>query len=216
MYFRAHAWSARALVVAVAFGAAAAGNAVAGSAGTGKQATAAGARPLAQAALNRRERQQMRKIARRQARKQFRRMAAELRGQAGPPGPVGEQGSTGPRGDEGAPGPTGAALAYAQVNADATLVAGRSKNVDGVTHRLSMITMTTDPGHYCFDLADGIAVDNVVATLQHDLIPEPEKQLAAKVGALSGCPAEFQDAAVAYHSGGTGTGVNRNFFVLFN
>jgi hypothetical protein len=65
-------------------------------------------------------------------------------------------GPAGPPGDTGPQGPAGTALAYAHVNGDGTLVAGRSKAIGQVTHPAV--------GTYCFTgLPSGVA--NVVATM---------------------------------------------------
>jgi hypothetical protein len=80
------------LVAVVALVAALGGGAVAGVAVT---------------SLNKKEIKKVRQIAKREARKQFRKVPAGPVGDRGPIGPVGDRGSFGPIGDRGSTGPTG-------------------------------------------------------------------------------------------------------------
>jgi hypothetical protein len=66
-----------------------------------------------------------------------------------------ERGPRGPRGRRGPVGPAGSARAYAAVNADATLDAARSKNIDHVSD--------FGTGSYCVFLAPSIDVSTVAA-----------------------------------------------------
>jgi hypothetical protein len=80
------------LVAVVALVAALGGGAVAGVAVT---------------SLNKKEIKKVRQIAKREARKQFRKVPAGPVGDRGSTGPTGDDGSTGPTGDDGSTGPTG-------------------------------------------------------------------------------------------------------------
>jgi hypothetical protein len=116
--------------------------------------------------------------------------------------PKGDKGDRGERGEQGAPG---AALAYAEIEGSTpSIVAGRSKNVNGVVRGRAFTTMT-QPGAYCINLADTVVPKNVVATITRirgDALSGPN-QLATSLnpatditGDVLACPAGFQDAIV--------------------
>ena len=71
-----------------------------------------------------------------------------------PPGKEGPRGAEGPKGAPGAPGEPGSAAAYAHVNANGTLDAPNSKNLES--------EQTVQPGYYC--IKSSVPVHNIVVS----------------------------------------------------
>jgi Collagen triple helix repeat (20 copies) len=156
-------------------------------------------------------------------------------GPAGPEGARGEPGPPGPRGFTGAAGADGAdgsAIAFAYVNANATLEEAKSKGV------VSVAASTTFPdlGVYCFDLVS--TPRNAVASVDfadhlagsglqgietvYPLVPETA-QGGASAFIAANCPAAQQDAAAVVGQQAIDanaqlfeTAPQRAFFISFN
>jgi Collagen triple helix repeat (20 copies) len=150
------------------------------------------------------------------------------RGFRGPKGPTGPRGATGAAGIQGAPG---SALGYAQVNGNATLVAGRSKNVLGVTRPFfcNPNCLVQAVYGYCFKLnfvpksvqatpqwrGAELQAINVAATLDTANMPVDETNFP---GDTTSCPASHASAAVfVFGSNGSSyQSLDRPFYVEFN
>jgi hypothetical protein len=133
-----------------------------------------------------------------------------------------------PAGPPGRDGADGTALAYAHVNADATLDPARSKGASVTRGRRGVngADMGPQAGTYCFQLS--VTPGNAVASpdsdsfgaavrgvdLTPDTAPAPPGDLVGNTY----CPAGYQDALVTTGDAAnpTGGGTDRPFYVLFN
>jgi adenosylcobinamide amidohydrolase len=122
--------------------------------------------------------------------------------------PAGKTGAPGTPGTPGAPGAPGTALAYAHVNADGTLDAANSKNVD----RTSGIATA---GYYCIQTS--VPVHNVVVTPDSPTVARTAT--AGKSDPFTSCGAfdptkPRGDVVVTTFSGTTAT--NTAFWIAIN
>ena len=126
-------------------------------------------------------------------------------GAAGAAGPTGPAGPAGPSGQNGAPGAPGTALAYAKVNADATIDTTQSKNITAA------MVVSGGTGAYCFRNL-GFAPKTAVATLLNFQNGEITSGIAPDIGVV--CPAGSQARVQTYDD--AGAIANKGFIVWFN
>jgi hypothetical protein len=122
--------------------------------------------------------------------------------------PAGPQGERGQDGQNGAPG---SAVAYARVNADGTLDATRSKNIDSASKRMGAGGPLT--GSYCID--PSVPVNHVVAVIDWNAAGGELEAALITGGGLGGCPPGPQWGLVSTHDSAGGL-ADRAFWVLFN
>ncbi len=136
-----------------------------------------------------------------------------LQGPQGPKGDTGQQGLKGDSGQQGLKGDTGApgsAVAYADVEADGTLVPGRFKNV------VSVVKPGTSTGLYCFDLS--VPVVNAVASPHYSFSTSsgfPRVDIPA-IPFCNTAPSENRDASVVITPNTSTNGSDDPFFIAFN
>jgi hypothetical protein len=112
-------------------------------------------------------------------------------------------GKPGPPGPQGPAGPAGTAVAFAHVNADGTLDAGRSKNISGSFEQSAV------DGYYC--VTPSVPVTHMVATAD---VPSVRVTAAASFeDPFTSCPA---NAVVVTTFNSAGNMASNPFWVMFN